>query len=151
MTLQERIQQELKASMLARNADKTSLLRQLKSAIGYVQIERKVDSLSDADVTALIQKEVKKRRDSIEQFTTGGRPELAEKEAQEISLLEAFLPQPFSADELVKPTVSEIRLYLNGNLVRVSRQSIQSGISIMGGDRETDESWFVVVRRDKPS
>ena len=53
--------------------------------------------------------------------------------------------------ELVKPTVSEIRLYLNGNLVRVSRQSIQSGISIMGGDRETDESWFVVVRRDKPS
>ena len=102
MTLQERIQQELKASMLARNADKTSLLRQLKSAIGYVQIERKVDSLSDADVTALIQKEVKKRRDSIEQFTTGGRPELAEKEAQEISMLEAFLPQPFSADELEK-------------------------------------------------
>ncbi len=102
MTLQEQIQQELKASMLARTADKTSLLRQLKSAIGYVQIERKVDSLSDADVTALIQKEVKKRRDSIEQFTTGGRPELAEKEAQEISLLEAFLPQPFSADELEK-------------------------------------------------
>ena len=77
MTLQERISQEIKAAMLAKDADRLSALRMLKSAMGYVQIEKKTESLSDADVTAIVQKEVKKRRDSVEQFEKGGRPELA--------------------------------------------------------------------------
>lgn len=100
MALQERIQQELKAAMLARDADTLGTLRLLKSAIGYAQIEKKIDALPDAEVVALIQKEIKKRRDSIEQFQAGGRPELAAKEGTEISVLEKFLPQPLSADEL---------------------------------------------------
>ena len=100
MTLQERIQQELKAAMLARDADTLGTLRLLKSAIGYAQIEKKTDALPDAEVVGLVQKEIKKRRDSIEQFQAGGRPELAAKEGVEISVLEKFLPQPLSADEL---------------------------------------------------
>ena len=111
MTLQERLQQELKAAMLARDADKLGTLRLLKSALGYAQIERKTDSLSDADMVALVQKEVKKRRDSVEQYTTGGRPELAAKESQEIAVLETFLPRPFSAEELeqlIKAVIQEL-------------------------------------------
>lgn len=100
MTLQERIQQELKAAMLARDADTLGTLRLLKSAIGYAQIERKTDALPDAEVVSLVQKEIKKRRDSIEQFQAGGRPELAAKESAEISVLEKFLPQPLSSEEL---------------------------------------------------
>jgi uncharacterized protein YqeY len=100
MALQERIQQELKAAMLARDANTLGTLRLLKSAIGYAQIEKKTDALPDAEVVALIQKEIKKRRDSIEQFQAGGRPELAAKEGTEILVLEKFLPQPLSADEL---------------------------------------------------
>ncbi len=73
-----------------------------KSALGYAQIERKTENLPDADVVAIVQKEVKKRRDSIEQFEKGGRAELAAKEKQEITVLESFLPQPFSAEELEK-------------------------------------------------
>ena len=100
MSLQERIQQEIKAAMLAKDADKLGTLRLLKSALGYAQIEKKTDSLPDAEVMAIIQREVKKRRDSAEQFTTGGRPELAEKELKEIIDLETFLPKQLSPEEL---------------------------------------------------
>ena len=94
MPLQEQIQQEIKAAMIAKDADRLSTLRLLKSAMGYAQIEKKTESLSDPEVTALIQKEVKKRRDSVEQYRNGGRPELAEKEEKEIVILEKFLPKP---------------------------------------------------------
>jgi uncharacterized protein len=100
MALQERISQELKAAMLAKDADTVGTLRLLKSAMGYAQIEKKTDVLPDAEVVGLIQKEIKKRRDSIEQFQSGGRPELAAKESAEISVLEKLLPPPLSSDEL---------------------------------------------------
>jgi uncharacterized protein YqeY len=110
MSLQERISAELKAAMLARDADRLSTLRMLKSALGYAQIERKTENLPDADVVAIVQKEVKKRRDSIEQFEKGGRAELAAKEKQEIAVLESFLPKPLSPEELeklVRDTIQE--------------------------------------------
>jgi uncharacterized protein len=102
MTLQERLGQEIKSAMLARDAERLGALRMLKSTIGYILIEKKTESLSDADFVSVVQKEVKKRRDSIEQFEKGGRPELATKEKQEIAVLESFLPQQLSADELEK-------------------------------------------------
>ena len=100
MTLLERLAQELKAAMIAKDADRLSTLRLLKSAAGYAQIERGTENLTDAEVIALIQKEVKKRRDAVEQFEKGGRLELASKEKQEITVLESFLPQPLAPDEL---------------------------------------------------
>jgi len=102
MSLQERVSQEIKAAMLAKAADRLSALRMLKSALGYAQIERKTESLPDADVVAIVQKEVKKRRDSVEQFEKGGRAELAAKEKEEITVLEMFLPKALSAEELEK-------------------------------------------------
>jgi uncharacterized protein YqeY len=111
MTLQERIQQELKSAMLAKDIERLATIRLLKSALGYLQIERKVEQLPDSEVIILVQKEIKKRRDSIEQFKAGNRPELAEKEAREIAVLETFLPQPLSAEELeqlVRATIQEI-------------------------------------------
>ena len=102
MSLQERLSQEIKSAMLAKDADRLGALRMLKSAIGYVLIEKKTETLSDADFVSMVQKEVKKRRDSIEQFEKGGRPELAAKEKQEITVLEAFLPQALSPEELEK-------------------------------------------------
>src|SRR5947207_15262000 len=111
MSLQDRISREIKEAMLAKDAEKLSTLRLLKSALGYVQIEKKTDQLSDAEVTSVIQKEAKKRRDSIEQFRNGGRPELADKEARELVVLEKFLPQPLSSEELeqlVRATIQEL-------------------------------------------
>ena len=111
MTLQERLSQEIKAAMIAKDADRLGTLRLLKSALGYAQIEKKSETTSDADFVALVQKEVKKRRDSIGQFEKGGRPELAVKEKQEITVLEIFLPQAMSEaelEQLVRATIQEV-------------------------------------------
>ncbi len=111
MSAQARLVGEIKAAMLARDAERLSALRLLKSAIGYAQIERKTDSLSAADFVAVVQKEVKQRRDAIEQYDKGGRPELAEKEKREILVLETFLPKallPEELEELVKATIQEL-------------------------------------------
>lgn len=111
MSLQDQLSQEIKAAMLAKDADRLSALRMLKSALGYAQIERKTESLSDAEVVTLVQKEVKKRRDSMDQFEKAGRAELAAKEKQEIVVLESFLPQPLPPEELeklVRATIQEL-------------------------------------------
>jgi uncharacterized protein YqeY len=110
MTLSEKLAAEIKAAMLARNADRLSTLRLLKSAIGYVQIEKKTETLSDPDFIGMVQKEIKKRRDSIEQYEKAGRAELAARENQEIAVLEEFLPQALTPDELeqlVRATIQE--------------------------------------------
>jgi len=111
MNAQDRLSQEIKAAMLARDADRLSTLRLLKSAVGYAQIERKTETLSDADFVSVVQKEIKKRRDSIEQFEKGGRPELVDREKQEVLVLETFLPKPLPPEELeaiVKSVIQEM-------------------------------------------
>src|SRR5213078_3705074 len=111
MGSQATLSQEIKTAMLAKDADRLSTLRLLKSAVGYAQMERKAETLSEADFVTVVQKEVKKRRDAIEQFEKGGRPELAEKERKEIPVLETFLPKALSPEELeqmVKATIQEL-------------------------------------------
>ncbi len=100
--LTEKIQDDLKQSMLARDELKTSTLRMLKSAIGYFEIQkgRAGYEATDEDVLQVIQKEVKQRKDSIEQYTAGGRPELAEKENKELQILQSYLPEQMSEDEV---------------------------------------------------
>ncbi len=110
MTFLEKLSAEMKAAMLAKDADRLGVLRMLKSAIGYTQIERKNENLPEADLIGIVQKEIKKRRDSIEQYEKGGRPELAEKERKEIPVLEIFLPKALSTEELealVKSVIQE--------------------------------------------
>ena len=110
-TLQDRVTEEMKAAMLARDSERLSTLRLLKSALGYAQIERKSDNLTDSDVIGIIQREIKKRNDSIEQYEKAGRLELAEKEKKEITILETFLPRPLTAEELeqlVQSTINEL-------------------------------------------
>lgn len=110
MTFLEKISAELKASMMAKDTDRTGTLRMLKSAIGYLQIERKTENLTDADLLAVVQREAKKRRDSIEEFERGGRTELAAKEKIELKVLEEFLPKQLSPEEmeaLVRSAIAE--------------------------------------------
>jgi uncharacterized protein len=111
MGVAEKLAQDIKSAMLAKDADRLSTLRMLKSAMGYAAIDKKTDALGEADAVVIVQKEVKKRRDSFEQFEKGGRPELAEKEKKEIAILEEFLPKALSPEELellVKTTITEV-------------------------------------------
>ena len=113
MTLQERIDSDLKDAMRAKDAPKLGVLRMLKSALKYSAIEKAgaETQLDDAEATQVIRKQVKQRQDSIESFEKGGRPELAAKEKDELAILQAYLPQGLSADELakiVRETIGEI-------------------------------------------
>ncbi|HXL24163.1 MAG TPA: GatB/YqeY domain-containing protein [Chthoniobacterales bacterium] len=112
MNLSERVDSELKAAMREKNAVKLGVLRMLKSALSYAMIEKSgaQSELSDADAAQVIRKQVRQRQDSIESFEKGGRPELAAKEKEELSILQSYLPQAMSADEIskvVRETIAE--------------------------------------------
>src|SRR3954471_11626471 len=110
MTLQERVDSDLKDAMRTRDAGKLNVLRMLKSALKYAAIEKPDGTLDDSAATQVIRKQVKQRQDSIESFEKGGRAELAAKEKEELSILRSYLPQQMSADELskiVRETIAE--------------------------------------------
>lgn len=99
MTLQETIVADLTAAMKAKDADKLSTLRMVKANLMNRKIE-KGGELTDDEVLKALQSLVKQRRDSIEQYETAGRKELAAKEAAEIAVIEVYLPQAANADEI---------------------------------------------------
>ena len=113
MSLQKRIDEDLKDAMRAKDAARLSVLRLLKAALKNAAIEKvgPEGELSDADAVAVIRKQVKQRQDSIESFEKGGRADLAEKEKAEIAVLNNYLPQAMSAGELqriVAETIAEV-------------------------------------------
>jgi len=97
--LTDQVRAELTEAMKARDAEKTSTLRMLQSAFKYAQIEAGHE-LSDDEALTVIRKSVKQRQDSIEQYTKGNRPELAEKERREMDLLKAYMPPELSDAEI---------------------------------------------------
>ena len=104
MTLEERIDSDLKDAMRAKDASKLGVLRMLKSALKYAAIAKSGTEaqLSKAETAQVVRKQAKQREDSIESFEKGGRAELAAKEKEELSILNAYLPQAMSSDELAK-------------------------------------------------
>ena len=112
MTLQQRVDSDLKEAMRAKDTTKLAVLRMLKSALKYAAIAKSgaEAELSDAEAAQVTRKQAKQRQDSIESFEKGGRAELAKKEKEELSILNRYLPQPMSADEvskIVRETIAE--------------------------------------------
>ncbi|HXY60601.1 MAG TPA: GatB/YqeY domain-containing protein [Chthoniobacterales bacterium] len=113
MNLSQRVDSDLKTAMREKNATKLGVLRLLKAAIMNAAIEKSgaQGELGDADAIQVIRKQVKQRQDSIESFEKGGRPELAAKEKEELSILQSYLPQTMSSDEIskvVRETITEV-------------------------------------------
>ena len=108
--LWEKINSDLKEAMLKKEALKVSVLRMLRHGLQNLEKEKKVEKLEDGDVLTVLAKEIKKRKDAIEGFTKGNRPELAEKEKSELEMLKAYMPEPLSREEvtaLVKEAIAE--------------------------------------------
>lgn len=110
--LKQQLRDDLKNSMLARDTDKTFVLRLLLSALNYYEIQKGGANYeaTDEDVITVIQKEVKQRKDSIEQFTNAKRQDLADKEKKEMEILEKYLPAQMGEEEitiLVKEAVAQ--------------------------------------------
>ncbi len=106
MMLTEKIDQDIKQAMVAKDTETLSVLRFLKSAIKYAAID-KTSSLTDMEVLQVIQKQIKQRRESIQQFGEGGRKDLAAKEEKEAGILEHYLPKQLSDEELTKIVAKE--------------------------------------------
>ena len=104
MTLLERVDSDMKEAMRARDATRLGVLRMLKSALKYAAIAKSgaEAELSEAEAVQVIRKQARQRQDSIESFEKGGRVELAKREKEELSILNGYLPQAMSGDELAK-------------------------------------------------
>lgn len=102
--LKQQIQDDLKKAMFAKDENKLSTIRMLKSAIQYYEIQKGGAGYeaTDEDVIDVIGKEVKKRKESIELYEKGGRMESAEKEREEAKILESYLPQQLSENEIAQ-------------------------------------------------
>jgi len=95
-TLKDRITEDMKSAMRAKEAERLLAIRNLLAALKQKEVDERV-VLDDAAVVGVIDKLVKQRKDSIAQFTAGNRPDLVEKEAAELTVLEGYLPQRLDA------------------------------------------------------
>jgi len=105
--LEEKILNDYKEAMKSRDTLKSSALSFLRAAMINVALDKKKKLLDDEDVIVVIRKQIKQRQDSIEQFKKGNRLELAEKETEEMKILQAYLPKQLCVDE-VRRVVEEV-------------------------------------------
>ena len=111
MSLVEKIHEDMVGAMKQRAVDRLSTLRMVKAALKNKEIEQR-SPVTDAQAVQVLTTLIKQRKDSIEQFTKGNRPELAEKEAAEIVVIEEYMPKAAGDEELrqlVTSTVAELR------------------------------------------
>ena len=99
MTISERVNADIVTAMKAKDEHRLTTLRRVKSALKSKEIDKR-EPLNEAEQTAVLSTLVKQRRESVDSFTKGGRPELAEKEQAEIGMIEAYMPQAASEDQI---------------------------------------------------
>lgn len=109
MSLKQRISEDIKAAMKAREQDRLGVLRMLSAAIKQREVDERIE-LTDTDVIALVEKQIKLRKEAAVQFEAGGRADSAAAERAEIDVLATYLPQALSADEvsaIIRQAVSQ--------------------------------------------
>ena len=132
MTISERITQDITVAMKAREQHRLSTLRMVKSAIKNKEIDKR-GPLDDQEAMAVLNTLIKQRKDSIEQFTKGGRQELADKEAAEIGIIEGYLPKAAGQEEITavvriaisemgSPTIKEMGAVMKNAMARFAAQ-----------------------------
>jgi hypothetical protein len=110
MTLKGQLQDDMKTAMKAGDKDRLKVVRLIRAAINQIEVDQRIE-LDDAAVLGVLNKMVKQRRDSISQFRDGGRDDLADVELAEIVVIENYLPEQMSDDELdamIAKAISEI-------------------------------------------
>ena len=121
MSLKDRITEDMKNAMRAKEADRLGAIRMLLAALKQKEVDERI-TLDDAATVAIVDKLLKQRKDSHQQFQAAGRVDLADKEAFEIGVLEAYLPQRLSAEEVnaeVKAIVTELGASGPGDMGKV--------------------------------
>lgn len=139
MTLHEHLREDLKQAMRSGDSFKRDIIRFLESALKNVAIEKRkpISDLTDAEVQEVIRRSIKQRKDSVEQYESGGRPELAEKEKKEMLLLQTYLPQAMdevSVRNLVRQAVIETGAAGMGDFGR----AMGAAMKLVAGQAEGD-------------
>ena len=135
MSLIEQIQKDITAAMKAREEQRLSTLRMMKTALKNREIE-KMSPLDDKEAQQVLNTLIKQRKDSVEQFTKGGRQEMADKEAAEIKLIETYLPKAAGEDEIVagvkaviaemgSPTMKDMGTVMKNAMARFSAAGLR--------------------------
>lgn len=102
MSLKERVLGDLKEAMKAKDEARLAAIRFMQAAIKNREIELRPNAITDADILLVMKKICSQLKEAIEQFTTGGRPELAAKEAAQLKVIESYMPKQLPREELVK-------------------------------------------------
>lgn len=148
--LQERITEDMKTAMVAKDTATLSVIRMLKSAIQYYEIQKGGAGYeaTDEDIVEVVGREIKKRRESIELYEKGGRTELAEKEKKELEILQRYLPEQLSEEE--------VRTLVNEAISQTSAATMQDMGKVMGAlmpkiKGKADSSFVSTLVREKLS
>ncbi len=123
MTIGEKIQTDIVVAMKAKDEHRLTTLRMVKSALKNKEIDKR-EKLTDAEETQILTTLIKQRKESVESFTKGNRPELAEKEQTEIGIIETYLPQAAGEDE--------IRAVVQGAIAQIAEGGTKPGPKDMG-------------------
>ena len=121
MSLKLRIQDDMKAAMRARDSERLATIRMLLAALKQREVDERIE-LDDTAVVGVVDKLIKQRKDSVTAFRQGGRDDLADKEAAEITVLEVYLPQRLSAEQIaaeIQALVAELGASGPGDMGRV--------------------------------
>ncbi len=106
MSLKERLKEDMKAALKAKDKEKLSVIRMLQALIKNAEIDKRGE-LTDEEIISLLQKYAKQRRESIEMYEKGGRQDLVEKEKRELEIVEGYLPKQMSEEE-IRELVAEV-------------------------------------------
>ena len=128
MTLRENLDSDFKAALKEKNELKLSVVRMVKAALMNAEISSGgKGSFDDAQILDIIRKEAKKRNDSIAAYSLGGRNDLAEKEKQELAILQNYLPQAMAEEEvkaLIQKTIADLGASSNANFGKVMKEAV---------------------------
>ena len=128
MTLEERMDADLKEALKAKDAIRVSTLRMVKAAMKNLAIDKRVEKMEDKDALGIISKQIKQHHDSIEQFIKGNRQDLVDKEKAELAILESYLPEQLSAEELkviVKSAIEKVGAKGRADMGKVMKAAIE--------------------------
>jgi uncharacterized protein YqeY len=148
MAISEQIQKDMTDAMRARDETRLSALRMVKAALKNREVEKRA-ALEDKDTIQVLNTLLKQRKDSVEQFTRGNRPELAKKEADEITLIESYLPKAAAEEDIlsaVRATIAEMgspTLKDMGTVMKNVMAALQASSARVDGKQVSD-----LVRRE---
>lgn len=146
MSIVEQVTQDMTQAMKARDEHRLSTLRMMKSALKNKEIDKRAP-LDEKEAMAVLNTLIKQRKDSIEAFTKGGRQELADKEASEIVIIEAYLPKSLGEEEIAK-TVKETIAEMGSPTMKDMGTVMKNTMAKFGGARVDGKIVSEIVKRE---